>query len=384
MMNQRSSTRSAVCTLATAALVILAGTSGCAGAEDDNADAQASENDEGDDRGSTSAAQETEGGIGGDDTSSAGSEGECVPECGERACGPDPVCGAMCGTCPQGVSCDAAGTCVEVMPMCEANLFVDSFESADMSATNEDGFAWANNNRTSVVTMAPGPLAVWNNGPIENPGPDDADWTAMDGDHSLRFRYPAGEFWSEQRFDMGQPQPELWIRYWLRVPTNFKHGHSTPTNNKFFALWMDGYSQHGDGPTIVWNFWREGDTDNSRFTYSLAESGAASGGHHAAYPDFIRSPEDQGRWMQVVLYAKMSTDAESMDGESRIYRRWEGEDAFELIAETTGKNFSAPANGPNGWHAGYVMGWSNPAYDEDTEWLFDKFELSTEPLNCGR
>jgi hypothetical protein len=44
-------------------------------------------------------------------------------------------------------------------------LVFDGFESGDMSATNRDGFRWAQNNRTSVVTMAPGPKVVWHNGP---------------------------------------------------------------------------------------------------------------------------------------------------------------------------------------------------------------------------
>lgn len=367
---------------------MLASAPGCAGDERGSADGSTSvaqNDDDDDDGGSTAAIDETGGddgrGSGGSD--SAGSGVDCVPDCSERVCGLDPACGVSCGTCGEGEECGGEGTCTQAMPQCAADLFVDSFESGDMSATNADGFSWGSNNRTSVVTMDPGPVAVWNNGPIDNAGSDGTDWTAYDERHSLRFRYPAGEFWSEQRFDIGQAQPELWIRYWLRVPTNFRHGDTSPTNNKFFALWMDDYSQHGDGPTIVWNFWRDGDTDNSRFTFSVSETGGPGGGHHSDYPEFIRSPEDQGRWMQVVLYAKMSTDAQSMDGEARIYRRWEDEDDLTLIGETTGKNFSAPADGPNGWKGGYIMGWSNPAYDEDTEWLLDKLELSTQPLDCG-
>ncbi|MFW5453687.1 hypothetical protein [Thioalkalivibrio sulfidiphilus] len=258
--------------------------------------------------------------------------------------------------------------------------FLDSFESADMSAPNGNGFRWAGNNRTAVVTMDPSPREVWRNGLRDVAGPEGADWSAIEGAHSLAFFYPAGEFWSEQRFSLGRAYPEIWIRYWLRVPSNFRHGHTSPTNNKFFALWMDGYSQHGDGPTIVWNFWRQGQTDSSRFTYSLNETGQPDGGHHSHYDFFIRSPEDQGRWMQVVLYAKMSTDATSMDGESRIWRRWEDESEFTLIGQTTGKNFSAPASGPNGWQAGYIMGWSNPAYAEDTVWLLDAFTVSDTSL----
>jgi len=34
-------------------------------------------------------------------------------------------------------------------------LIMDSFESGDMSTTNTDGFSWANNNRTSIVTQGP-------------------------------------------------------------------------------------------------------------------------------------------------------------------------------------------------------------------------------------
>jgi RHS repeat-associated protein len=36
----------------------------------------------------------------------------CTPQCGGRQCGPDPNCGASCGTCSSGQICDAAGQCV--------------------------------------------------------------------------------------------------------------------------------------------------------------------------------------------------------------------------------------------------------------------------------
>lgn len=35
----------------------------------------------------------------------------CVPECGSRACGPDPICGMPCGSCASDVMCDASGSC---------------------------------------------------------------------------------------------------------------------------------------------------------------------------------------------------------------------------------------------------------------------------------
>ncbi len=36
----------------------------------------------------------------------------CTPDCGSQECGPDPVCGTQdCGTCPAGEECDASGMC---------------------------------------------------------------------------------------------------------------------------------------------------------------------------------------------------------------------------------------------------------------------------------
>lgn len=41
--------------------------------------------------------------------------GDCVPQCGERECGPDPVCGVSCGECGLGAEC-RAGLCQPVVP----------------------------------------------------------------------------------------------------------------------------------------------------------------------------------------------------------------------------------------------------------------------------
>ncbi|OQC35519.1 MAG: Serine/threonine-protein kinase pkn1 [Deltaproteobacteria bacterium ADurb.Bin058] len=36
----------------------------------------------------------------------------CTPSCGERVCGPDPVCEQSCGQCPEGKTCNSEGQCV--------------------------------------------------------------------------------------------------------------------------------------------------------------------------------------------------------------------------------------------------------------------------------
>jgi hypothetical protein len=138
---------------------------------------------------------------------------------------------------------------------------------------------------------------------------------------------------------------------------------------------MDDYSQHGSGPTIVWNFWRQADGNSS---FSFCHS--ARKGHHGYANGFLVSPRDQGRWMQIALYAKMSSSLEASDGEARIWRRWEGENKFAMISESVGYGFHPPQRGPNGWAAGYILGWSNASYAEDTEWLLDAFTVSEKSL----
>jgi 8-oxo-dGTP pyrophosphatase MutT (NUDIX family) len=57
----------------------------------------------------------------------------------------------------------------------------------------------------------------------------------------------------------------------------------------------------------------------------------------------------------------------------------------ELVAEVTDYAFETPEDPTTaqGWNKGYLMGWSNPNYGEETEFLVDEFALSTAPLLEG-
>lgn len=264
------------------------------------------------------------------------------------------------------------------LPVQGAPLLFDSFESGNMSATNAAGFSWGSNNRTSVVTSE---AAVYNNREIYNPPSYDADWTPKHGDHSLRFRYAAGEPMAEQRFDLGGAYKDLWIQYWVRVPTNYSHGQSSPSNHKFFALWMDDYSSKGLGPTIAWEFWGTGG-GSSGLAYHYSEGQYTILGGHRDQRDFISVPEDQGRWMEITIHTKASSNDRSADGVIELWRRWEDEASNQrtLFHRTTNAILPIPNGGPEGWSAGYFMGWANAAYAQDTEWLVDYITFSTESL----
>ena len=266
---------------------------------------------------------------------------------------------------------------------CSGELLNDSFESKDMSTTNASGFYWDENNRTSIVTMnpecgslSPGtPTAVYNNAVICN-GPQvpagGGDWYAKTGNYSLRFRYQAGEAWAEQRFSLGRNYPEVWFSYWIRVPVNFTYP-SSGLNNKWFAVWTgaSGYDKHGD---VTWQL--RGNGSGANIVYQ--DGGVLAG--EAGSTSFISVPGDRGRWMHVVIQVVASSSAVANNGVIRLYRRWDEDANYALIHEKLNANTYNPDEAMQGISHGYIMGWANSAYEQDTEWLVDDFTVSTTTL----
>ncbi len=266
-----------------------------------------------------------------------------------------------------------------------ADIFSDSFESADMSLTNADGFKWEQNNKTSVVIQDPsdGPVAVYNNKPIYNihpstmPDGTPRGWTAKTGNYSLRFRYPAGKTWTEQRFGLGKPRRELWIRYWLRVPTNFTYGPAVRNgvrNNKFFSIWMDGYDNKGDGST-VWLGMEPYNNTGATVGFGFSQGKNEPSGGYEQHTPFITTA-DRGRWMQIILHLEVESTDGADDGIIQTYRRWAGESNFTKLHEMLNAPLRVPDSGPNGFVRGYILGWANAPYAQDTEWLLDDFTIS--------
>lgn len=259
----------------------------------------------------------------------------------------------------------------------------DSFESEDLSARYTSGIDWAGTNRTSLVKRDPalGDLVVYNHsGVVSIQAGFDRQWQAKDGDISMRFRYPSGSnSWAEQKFSLDNAHPEIWIRFWLKVPINFKHSSNSPGNNKLFALWMDGYSSKGLGPTVIWEFWNDG-AGGSKLAYHYSPGGYRTANGHKQHTQFIRYPDDQGRWMQIVMHVVQSSGDAANDGVIELYRRWADESSFTRLHNDQNADVAPPAGGPYGWKAGYLMGWSNPGYSEPTEWLLDDFAISTTSL----
>ncbi|WP_148862577.1 hypothetical protein [Marinobacter fonticola] len=257
------------------------------------------------------------------------------------------------------------------------SLVSDSFESGNMSTTSSVGFDWSNTTSTSVVTAT---TEVFKTSLLNEPAPLDSNWQAKTGNHSLNFRYNVGKSWVEQRFQIGEAHPEIWMSFWLRVPTNYSHPTvaGASDNQKLFALWMDGYSTKGEGSTVSMEF--RGSGGGSSYFYGKISPGGykGTGGDRGAAP-FIEVPGDRGKWMHLVVHAVSETSAGAADGVMEVWRKWEGNAEYVKTHDLKNQPISLSSS-VKGFSRGYLMGWANAPYPVTTDFLLDDFELSTNPL----
>lgn len=262
-------------------------------------------------------------------------------------------------------------------------IISDSFESGDLSARYSPGLSWGGTNNTSLVKRDPvlGDMIIYRaNKREETQMGWNREWQAKDGDVSMRFDFPPGrDTWAEQRFALDTAMPEIWISFWLKIPINYRHSSASPGNSKLFALWMDDYSAKGAGPTVIWEFWHDG-SGGSRLAYHYSPGGYKTANSHKQHTSFIKYPQDQGRWMQVVLHVEAATRPGSNNGLIRTYRRWENETRFTMLHEDRAADIGPASSGPRGWKAGYILGWSNGGYTQQTEFLVDDFKISRTSL----
>lgn len=256
-----------------------------------------------------------------------------------------------------------------------APVLMDGFETANLSApqgplpaVNENGFSWDGTNWTQVVGTINGqPTAVYGARGVISDIWSGRDFTCKTGTYCLRFRFVAGNNMAEQRFSLGRHYSDVWFGYWIRVPTNFRQGI---WNNKFAAFWTNEY----DGPGDV--TWQTRPTSGGSAKLVVQDGGVAQPEIDAGN-NFIKVPDDRGRWMQVAIRMKPATSSGASNGVIQFYRRWSNESNYTLLYSKTNARFY---EGGNGIHQGYLMGWVGDPYTEDTDWLLDDFTVSESSL----
>tara|TARA_R110002074_G_scaffold383969_1_gene564423 strand:+ start:21976 stop:22866 length:891 start_codon:yes stop_codon:yes gene_type:complete len=253
----------------------------------------------------------------------------------------------------------------------------DSFESGNLSTTSAYGFRWSDTKTTSVVTAD---TEVFVTSPVNRPAPETSQWEAKTGNYAMMLRYNVGKSWTEQRFSFSEPQPDIWMSFWLRVPTNFTHPvkGGAGDNQKLFFLWMDGYSTKGEGSSVGMEF--RGNGRGGSYFYGKVSPGGNKGtaGDRGRAP-FIDVPGDRGKWMHLVVHVASESSAGANDGLMEVWRKWE-DDAKYIKTQDLKNQPIRLSSSVKGFSQGYLMGWANAVYPVETEFLLDDFNLSSTPL----
>jgi hypothetical protein len=196
---------------------------------------------------------------------------------------------------------------------------------------------------------------------------------------------PDGEdSFSEQKFSLGGDYTEIWIEYYLYVPSNFFHRNSSGAdNNKFFKI--ESSVPYESAVTCEFYPHADGTSGFRRFqisTYGVRGFTIANNDeeHLAAretVPNVIGpgNPIVPGQWTQMRFHARSASDRETKDGVIEWF-------ANGALVQQLYWDLWAEHNDDSGvpgkpWYLtkGYLMGWANSGYTEETLFYIDDFKL---------
>ncbi len=189
---------------------------------------------------------------------------------------------------------------------------------------------------------------------------------SFDGYNAMRFRYGADASGSdssaEMRFAIGQQLDEVWIEYYLHVPSNYQHRNDTSTdNNKFFRLWGYDYNRTNKVGATLYPVAGSGATDDSSLLYAdYFNRPNTSLGSYGPTADFGDTAGMLNTWTRVRMHYRLTSADNAADG---VFKVWLG--TTKVIDNTT-INATYDATYPY-WDNGYFFGWSNSGFLAQTD-----------------
>jgi hypothetical protein len=253
-------------------------------------------------------------------------------------------------------------------------VFQDNFESGDFSHA-QNGVHWS-----SVVSL------------------DVTSAISHGGTHAARYREGDSGDWAELRFDGLANLPEVYMQYYLYLPS----GNESPSvgpkariigglNDKFFRLWGggdDGYnfgvgnllnpfgnkigaSTWGDGSGVNGSLGGEFEFSSTGVQTAMGEIFGDNDAGNVQHASFF-TDANRGRWVQIRIRAKNASAANN-DG---VLQMWI--DGNLVISWTTLHNGNIyGVGGPTGYTTGYILGWANNGWPAGQYVYLDDFTITT-------
>jgi polysaccharide lyase-like protein len=240
------------------------------------------------------------------------------------------------------INCIALLQCV---PAYANVLFSDSFESGTLN-----GPFWLGSDSTSVSVSTD---------------------RASSGAYSAKFTFAGSssldaDAFAELRFSLGKVYPELWVKYKMYIPSNYKHRNANGSdNNKMIRLWGISYNDWEKVGACTW--------PNS--AYSLLQGDwdwpkkGLIGPYGEEYANFIDA-NDLGKWVEVIVHAKAATATQK--GTLQFWKNG------TLIINNLGTVDNYYEGGAHGYRYGYLLGWANSGFTQTTYIYIDDVVFGTQ------
>ena len=286
------------------------------------------------------------------------------------------------------VSLSVAGVAGVAPPNYTGDAFFDDFENGYAQET--ELFKWGSQVRASVSSEQ-----------------------ALSGNQSLEFAYQATPLvegnspasWAEQRFELKQNMTELWIQHDLYIPANHALRHVFDGSNyyaggwKQMTVWADQYSTLGK-PILIYGALRQGrdadgpvaQDDKAYLDGTITTRNPETNVRRyfqvprVTAPPIIDPAVDSGHWQRRTYHYKMPTSELSNDGVVEVWLQknveMETPLAIEKLVDIHNGNFYGGDS--NYINRGYILGYVNEGYDEQTSYYVDNFALGPTAVSIGR
>lgn len=248
--------------------------------------------------------------------------------------------------------------------LCFANIshsapfFQDSFESNNKTHT-ENGASWLSSDSNVTVSRD----------------------TAKTGSYSLKSSYPTTasgmDSSAEQRFTLGSGKKDVYIRYYIKFPSNYIIRAENPSNNKMIELWGEESNYGTDTQLAGSEAWNTAG--------GVAELGPTAYMNSSKQLSYLSGSEYNHIWWSGVLNSWKLT---SNDLNKWLCFEWHfkkdtgaGDGALEFFVDgvkkwgSTSLNFAGSPTSSY-FKTGYLLGWSNSGFSQNTSVYIDDVKMS--------
>ena len=183
------------------------------------------------------------------------------------------------------------------------------------------------------------------------------------------------------RITSGTGYKELWVKFDIFVPSNYyQRTQTSSANNKgWMHVWSGTYSDDYTGPAISTGFWPKSNGISNSVPY-IKGPPLSGGGYLFSKHDWANESEgittaDRGKWLTIIHHFKYATAANN-DGVLQVWKIRDG--VTHMIHDIRDGAWYAP--GQPGFDQGYLLGWANSGFAEETVFYIDNVEFSTTSL----